>query len=516
VIDGGTVQDRVLLDLNTTTPTVQLDLQPEDVVSVDLIENPAIMLDVTDLPVVQLDVLPGAQGPPGPAGPAGPQGAPGADSTVPGPAGPPGVQGDPGPAGADSVVPGPAGPPGADSTVPGPAGPQGDVGPEGPPGQSGSQYAFQWLTSITAGDPTHGKMKGNNTDGTLITEMYVSAYSSAGRSVVELSQFEAGDEFTVYVTNVFDTWNKYRITALPTNNASEWFLIPCAFVESGTLPLAPNNNTDIMLMITSEAPVTSVDGRLGDVTLADLYAARVWVGASAPTWTLISGDEWLDTTTTAIKVWDGTTWQTAAQQGPPGATGPAGATGATGPAGADSTVPGPTGPPGATGPAGDPGPPGADSTVPGPTGPAGVPGATGPAGADSTVPGPQGPTGPAGADSTVPGPVGPAGPTGATGPTGPAGADSTVPGPAGPQGIQGIQGPPGAGAKYTQTFGDNTAKTYAITHGLNTTDVLVQLKVAATGLVVQADITILNTTQIRVDGFLVAPGVNELAVLVLG
>jgi hypothetical protein len=255
-------------------------------------------------------------GPPGAPGPAGPAGSPGADSTVPGPPGPPGADSTvPGPAGADSTVPGPAGPQGpagADSTVPGP------IGPQGPSGISQGQYRYSWQTDTTVNDPSHGGIKGDAVDATLITTLATSAYTIEDEAVVELSRLAAGDLLYLYEAGLFDTWNLYELTSDPINHTNQWFELKVVYVDTGALPFTPSANGRVNLLL----PVTGEPGPPGP------------------------------------------TGPTGAASTVPGPTGPAGPTG---PTGAASTIPGPTGP---TGPAG------ADSTVPGPAGPQGVPGAS--------------------------------------------------------------------------------------------------------------------------------------------
>jgi hypothetical protein len=270
---------------------------------------------------------PGPPGPPGPSGPVGPDGPAGgpvgpegppgpagADSTVPGP---PGPEGPTGPPGADSVVPGPAG---ADSTVPGPPGAPGPAGPAGSPGADSTVPGPPGPPGAdsTVNDPSHGGIKGDAVDATLITTLATSAYTIEDEAVVELSRLAAGDLLYLYEAGLFDTWNLYELTSDPINHTNQWFELKVVYVDTGALPFTPSANGRVNLLL----PVTGEPGPPGP------------------------------------------TGPTGAASTVPGPTGPAGPTG---PTGAASTIPGPTGP---TGPAG------ADSTVPGPAGPQGVPGAS--------------------------------------------------------------------------------------------------------------------------------------------
>jgi len=277
--------------------------------------------------------------------PAGPPGAPGAT----GPSGPPGVDGEDG----TGVLSGPTAPTsdigddGAfylDTSVSRLYGPKtagnwgsgtsliGATGAQGPPGISQGQYSYKWSTATTTVDPGHGVINGNTASAEMFTKLFVSGYTVTDQAVIELTRLATNDEVYLYEVGAVTTWNMYRLTGVPVNNASEWFELPVAYISTGPLPFAPSNNSRVDLLL----PVTGEPGPAGPP------------GAAST----VPGPE-----------------------GPAGPPGPAGEPSTVpGPAGADSTVPGPTGP------AGPAGPPGADSTVPGPAGPAGPAGATGPAG----------------------------------------------------------------------------------------------------------------------------------------
>jgi len=69
--------------------------------------------------------------------------------------------------------------------------------------------------------------------------------------------------------------------------------------------------------------------------------------------------------------------------------------------------------------------------------------------------------------------------------------------------------------KYASTIGDNSATSIAVSHGLSTLDVQVQVYEVATGATVECDITRNSTSQVTL-GFSVAPATNSLRVLVQG
>lgn len=211
-------------------------------------------VDLNGIEVIDIGMLGGGIGPAGPTGP-------------------------PGPAGANSTVPGPQG-------APGPAGPQGAVGPEGPSGTAIGAAQYQWKAGTANADPGHGFLTANTTDTTVATMYYVSAYDTNGR-IVHLERLETGDDFDIYESNQFDTWNKYTVTGDPEPVANEWWRIPVVFTDTGSQAFAPSNNTSVEVQTPTKG-----------------------------------------------------------EQGPQGIQGPAGATGPQGPAGptgAASTVPGPAG-----------------------------------------------------------------------------------------------------------------------------------------------------------------------------
>jgi hypothetical protein len=70
--------------------------------------------------------------------------------------------------------------------------------------------------------------------------------------------------------------------------------------------------------------------------------------------------------------------------------------------------------------------------------------------------------------------------------------------------------------KYPTTIGDGAAKTFTITHGLNSTQVGVELFEVATGQTVYADVRRTDANNVIIDGFLTAPAANALGVIVWG
>lgn len=69
--------------------------------------------------------------------------------------------------------------------------------------------------------------------------------------------------------------------------------------------------------------------------------------------------------------------------------------------------------------------------------------------------------------------------------------------------------------KFAQTIGNGALTSIAVTHGLNTLDVNVQVYEVATGETVECDVTRTSTSQVTV-GFVVAPTTNSIRVIVQG
>jgi hypothetical protein len=309
----------------------------------------------------------GPQGPSGPEGPQGPQGVAGVigpqgPSGPSGPSGPQGVTGDVGPQG-------PSGPSGAQGI----AGPQGPSGPAGPAGSFGGvtlDYTFDSNTANT--NPGVGKLKFNNSNLNLATELYISENDDSAVDVTALLQ--TIDDSTSTIKGHFKVSEKSNIEAFAiytigaASHPGIYSIVNCAYV-SGSVNLSGivfQDGDDIIITFART-------GDIGDI------------GPQGP-------------------------------QGPAGSTGPQGLTGNVGPQGPQ----GPTGPSGLNGDAGPQGPQGPIGL----NGDIGPQGPTGPSGANGSE-GPQGPQGPAGTNGD-PGPTGPSGANGSAGPQGPQGPVGVV------------------------------------------------------------------------------------------
>jgi len=312
----------------------------------------------------------GPQGPTGPEGPQGPQGVVGAvgpqgPSGPSGPSGPQGIAGDVGPQG-------PIGPTGVTGDA-GIAGPQGPTGPSGPAGSFGGvtlDYTFDSNTGNT--NPGTGKLKFNNSNLTLATELYISENDDSSVDVTSLLQ--TIDDSTSTIKGHFKVSEKSNIEAFAiftigaASHPGVYSIVNCSYV-SGSVNLSGvvfQNGDDIIITFART-------GDIGDV-------------------------------------------------GPQGPQGPAGLTGPQGPTGAAGDI-GPQGPTGPSGLNGNDGPQGPQGPI-GLNGADGPQGPTGPSGANGAD-GPQGPTGPSGANGD-PGPTGPSGANGSAGPQGPQGPVGAV------------------------------------------------------------------------------------------
>lgn len=76
-----TLVDEATITIESTYPTVAVDVANEPTLAINSIDSASIAIDVVDHAVIALDVV-GAPGPAGPPGPPGPQGPPGTGTGV--------------------------------------------------------------------------------------------------------------------------------------------------------------------------------------------------------------------------------------------------------------------------------------------------------------------------------------------------------------------------------------------------------------------------------------------------
>jgi Collagen triple helix repeat (20 copies) len=92
-----TLVDEATITIESSYPTVAVDVVDEPILTIDSVDSASVSIDVVDTAVIGLEVVgaPGPAGPPGPQGPAGADGPQGPEGPA-GPAGPEGPQGPPG------------------------------------------------------------------------------------------------------------------------------------------------------------------------------------------------------------------------------------------------------------------------------------------------------------------------------------------------------------------------------------------------------------------------------------
>jgi len=131
------------------------------------------------------------------------------------------------------------------------AGTPGPPGPTGPPGADSQQREFTYLTNTAATDPGIGKLKTNNSNESLATEIYVSGYDKSGMAFIRLSVLAIGDPIWLYEGGDVDSRIHYDISAQPIDNG-DWWTIPVTMIEF--LGFNPGNNHDIYAVAPTKPP----------------------------------------------------------------------------------------------------------------------------------------------------------------------------------------------------------------------------------------------------------------------
>jgi hypothetical protein len=115
-------------------------------------------------------------------------------------------------------------------------------------GGTGDQYQYDWQTTTTATDPGVGKLKCNNANPTLATAVYISMHSDLGRAGLWMLDLAVGSRFAIYELGDINTFIRYEVTALPTNNGPNvWFSIPAVMQEQGVSGFTPSNNQTVQV-----------------------------------------------------------------------------------------------------------------------------------------------------------------------------------------------------------------------------------------------------------------------------
>jgi hypothetical protein len=157
---------------------------------------------------------------------------------------------------------GPPGPPGEDG-APGPP------GPPGPPGAAVAQRPFTYDHTTTAADPGNGKLRTNNNNESLVTQIYVSLYDSSGVLVPGVSTLVANDQFYLYEANNYSQSALYTVTGPPVVTGGTWASIPVTVDTYGGF--SPSNNQAIVAYYSSHS---SGGGGTG--------TDEVWIGTDDP------------------------------------------------------------------------------------------------------------------------------------------------------------------------------------------------------------------------------------------
>ncbi len=215
------------------------------------------------------------QGPPGPQGPQGSTGATGPQG-IAGSKGDPGVQGVKGDTGAtggqgpkgDTGSQGPQGIQGIQGLqgTPGPQGIQGedgDIGPEGPQGPHGeSSSVFFYRAdaqSTSPSDPGTAKIRWNNADQHLATELYFDVLTTDGFDASLLFQStDAPSRVIIQDSDLAQNYQIFELTA-PTDLIADWFIVHATMIGGG----GPGGNPPQFSNNTLLAVIQSVQGKQG-------------------------------------------------------------------------------------------------------------------------------------------------------------------------------------------------------------------------------------------------------------
>ncbi len=139
---------------------------------------------------------------------------------------------------------------------------------------------YRWLNQVTATDPGNGKIKVNNLDPNLATEVYLSAYDGDNTAFLSAKSLRIGDLLAVYLSGDATTRIEYRVAAALVDN-STWFRVPVIVsVNHGFTTATPGNNAQVKVVVqTADIGPQAPD--------------EVWVGPSTPPSAL--SELWFDT-----------------------------------------------------------------------------------------------------------------------------------------------------------------------------------------------------------------------------
>ena len=143
-------------------------------------------------------------------------------------------------------------------------------------GGTGDQYQYDWQTATTAADPGGGKVKCNNADPSLATEVYISTISDLGRIAIFLLDLAVGSRFTLYEQGDVNTFIRYEVTGAPTNNGpNAWFTIPVTVHEEGISGFTPSNNQTVLIGPSRGAAAGPANDSVTNAILANMPANTI-------------------------------------------------------------------------------------------------------------------------------------------------------------------------------------------------------------------------------------------------
>lgn len=129
----------------------------------------------------------------------------------------------------------------------------------------GISLQYDWSTDNTASDPGSGKIKANNDDLALATELYVSDVTSAGNSADPAwLSWREGDYTGVYDVKDAGEGNSFRLDGSITDNTT-WFTVPVTPLATTGTPAIGNNRAVICNLVANPNSRMPIGGTLGQV-----------------------------------------------------------------------------------------------------------------------------------------------------------------------------------------------------------------------------------------------------------
>jgi hypothetical protein len=128
---------------------------------------------------------------------------------------------------------------------------------------------YRWLNNVTATDPGSGRVKVNNLDPALATEVYISAYDQNATAYLTLLSLTPGDLFAVYLQGNVGTRIEYKLAGPAVNNTG-WLTIPVTVgANYGFASGTPGNNAQVKVTVQTTGSVIAPN--------------EVWISPNEPT-----------------------------------------------------------------------------------------------------------------------------------------------------------------------------------------------------------------------------------------